>query len=1063
VAVRPEPGGTDEQVLSVLLSGPAWVALDRWMRQTGVTLQYAEWSGAGNTDARLYAVFGHRPGDRLRKLIIKVISPDDDPVREPGLHASAQTYSPEEFCRLHLVRQPWDPVAFGDGGWIMFQGLAGGSLNNRRSLAAVLDESLRDGAALDRVAETCGEVVACALGEWNRSTGPIHRLAVPEFLGRILGLRLAPGGRLEQWARANPELTGWRGDGCPDEIALPGESGHWLNPLALARNPGLSHRTSVPALVGHAHGDLHPGNVILAADGPTHRDEQDRGPWFIDLSCYDRAAVLARDPVHFILSVVARFLPDLTDTQRRALADVVVDPRAPAQLLPAGLHAAVDAVHRAGLDWAQQNEVWDEWEQQHLLAVVGCGLLYAARRPTRDGDRAWYFHLAARAAERWRASRPEIRTAAAAPAAPAVPLGPVWRLPQRSSSAVFRNGPAVALAQLCRKDTPDPVVVHGPSGSGKTQLLVAHINRVAERYRHIAWLSGSGDDVEALKGQLAELISAAFPGTRPGGADPVALFDLLRPLGPWLFVVDDVADPAALAGWLPPRGDGVDLLIAAAKPGPAGWPSLALGPFDRQEAVQVLVQRSDRLVNDDAARVAAVLEDFPLAVGQAAAFLHDTLFDADDYLELLRTAALPEPGVDDSPTPSPSLVRSISIALENLRRTEPAAEDLLLLRASFGTDPVPVAVLEAGREHLPPGLAHAAAEPAGLSPVIEAARRSGLIETSDGAVRMHRFFRDELTARLDPATAREYAGRARHALAAADPGDPRDPRNWPLYRQLFSHALTLRAESDPEPSSQRLVHHLTYYLIERGSVPLARSFALFTRLRCREAFGERAEPTLRATSRLAHAEFRAGRHRDALAYDLKVYQARCGDGAPDGPAALAAGRDLALDLTMVGLAAQGATRAETLEHAAVLHAQVATRSRAVLGPDDPGTLRSLHNFAVHLRATGQPDAARVLEDLAHDGLTRRLGADHPDALAAAHALALDLRAADERAAAADLEEHVYRGLRTGFGGAHPDALRSGRALAGDLRALGRADEARAVETALSADLNRWRRLGREAG
>ena len=62
----------------------------------------------------------------------------------------------------------------------------------------------------------------------------------------------------------------------------------------------------------------------------------------------------------------------------------------------------------------------------------------------------------------------------------------------------------------------------------------------------------------------------------------------------------------------------------------------------------------------------------------------------------------------------------------------------------------------------------------------------------------------------------------------------------------------------------------------------------------------------------------------------------------------------------------------------------------MLGDDHPDTLASARNLAADLRALGEHQAARELDE---DTLARRrrvLGDDHPDTLASANNLAIDL-------------------------------------------------------------------------
>jgi hypothetical protein len=67
----------------------------------------------------------------------------------------------------------------------------------------------------------------------------------------------------------------------------------------------------------------------------------------------------------------------------------------------------------------------------------------------------------------------------------------------------------------------------------------------------------------------------------------------------------------------------------------------------------------------------------------------------------------------------------------------------------------------------------------------------------------------------------------------------------------------------------------------------------------------------------------------------------------------------------------------------------------VLGADHPSTLVSASNLANDLRALGEVQAARDLEQDTLDRRRRVLGPDHPHTLDSASNLAADLRALEE--------------------------------------------------------------------
>ncbi len=111
-------------------------------------------------------------------------------------------------------------------------------------------------------------------------------------------------------------------------------------------------------------------------------------------------------------------------------------------------------------------------------------------------------------------------------------------------------------------------------------------------------------------------------------------------------------------------------------------------------------------------------------------------------------------------------------------------------------------------------------------------------------------------------------------------------------------------------------------------------------------------------------------------------------------------------------------------------------SREVLGGDHPATLASANNLALDLRAVGDHQQARTLDE---DTLARRrsvLGDDHPSTLNSANNLARDLHALGEHQQARTLDEDTLARRRSVLGEDHPSTLGSANNLGLDLHALG---------------------------
>jgi hypothetical protein len=133
------------------------------------------------------------------------------------------------------------------------------------------------------------------------------------------------------------------------------------------------------------------------------------------------------------------------------------------------------------------------------------------------------------------------------------------------------------------------------------------------------------------------------------------------------------------------------------------------------------------------------------------------------------------------------------------------------------------------------------------------------------------------------------------------------------------------------------------------------------------------------------------------------------------------------------------------EQARDLDQDTLERKRRVLGDDHPDTLGAANNLANDLRNLGQHEQAR---DLNQDTLERKrrvLGDDHPSTLTSANNLALGLWALGQHEQARDLNQDTLERSRRVLGDDHPDTLISANGLAIDLRALGQHEQARDLD------------------
>ncbi|MEV4515773.1 hypothetical protein AB0K00_43320 [Dactylosporangium sp. NPDC049525] len=392
--------------LRTLLGESVFSMLALWQQSTNRKVESIGRSAlSGGLSGAILVPVRVRDRGQVRNAILKYCPADaDGPNREPGAHDRALAVSPEPFRSDHLVELLFDPIVLQNGGSLMFQRIASGSLDDHTTLRAW--------GAAPELGAACRAVVASVLGGWN-APGPHAQVDVTsvkpgEHLERLLGYRLRPTHRLQQWLEREPAI--WAAKGL--RLAHPKIDEALVNPIAVLHSHPMVEHLRVPLTTGLTHGDLHVDNVIVPQSSTAGGVEAFR---LIDLTTFESDGPLARDPLHLLLSVVNLYLPTLTPPVRRKLIDALVDGE-PSVGVPPVLLGAIDGVRRGGLDWYGPDDRGDDWRVERLLALTACALMFVPRDHGSDADAPWwYFKLAACAITRYLADPASPPTRSAPP------------------------------------------------------------------------------------------------------------------------------------------------------------------------------------------------------------------------------------------------------------------------------------------------------------------------------------------------------------------------------------------------------------------------------------------------------------------------------------------------------------------------------------------------------------------------------------------------------------------------------------------------------------------------
>jgi tetratricopeptide (TPR) repeat protein len=543
------------------------------------------------------------------------------------------------------------------------------------------------------------------------------------------------------------------------------------------------------------------------------------------------------------------------------------------------------------------------------------------------------------------------------------------------------TGRSDTLEQLRERLRGEPGVVvtqtgaiHGLGGVGKTELALEFAYRYQSDYDIIWWITAEQPtSVSADLGALAQDLGIQRAADL---AEMVSqLFKELRQRERWLLVYDNAERPEALAGLLPPGGDGRVLVTSRY----GAWGKLGatvrLDVLAREEAVAFLARRTGSTDEAVLGALAAELGDLPLALEEAAAYLEETHTDPGAYLDLVRERARELFGLDQPPdelADQRQVAAIWSLSLERIHQQAPAAEALLRLCAFLAPEDIPRELPHEYPEVLPDELAEAVGDVLAYNRLLAAVGRFSLATVTPTSLGVHRLVQVVIQARLGLDGERTWAEATVGLLRTSFPDESWEVDTWQVCGRLLPHVLAAAGHAQrlgvAGEQGGWLLDRASSYLRERGLYRQARPVAEQALALTEAAVGPQHVEVAWRCDELARVLRQLGELADAKAQlerALAIGEATLG---PDYPG-VAAWRSN-LGLVLWGLGDLAGARAQ-FERALAI-------GEATLGPDHPDVATGHNNLGLVLRDLGDPAGAWTHYQRALEIGEAILGPDHPN-------------------------------------------------------------------------------------
>jgi tetratricopeptide (TPR) repeat protein len=618
---------------------------------------------------------------------------------------------------------------------------------------------------------------------------------------------------------------------------------------------------------------------------------------------------------------------------------------------------------------------------------------------------------------------------------------------------------------------PGTRILAGGGGVGKSQLAAWFAHRALDEQTAdlVLWVpAGNPEQIITAYSRAAQRVGVpGADGTDPA-TDAAGFREWLHTTDrTWLIVLDDIADPAHLAGWWPPHVSAGwtvattrlqdSTLVSADR-----W-QVDITVYSPAEAVAYLTDRlADAgypdLLDDGAARLASTLGYLPLALCHAAAYMIYKEVGCTSYLTRYTAAATMTEVMFADRDPdgySRPVAVTLLLALDAADRAAPAglARPAIALAAVLDPAGHPDALwaTTAITDYLSAHRTVDAGTPVTADQADGALRllhRYGLLthRRTDGAraVRIQaptaRATREATT--IDPAI---ITWAAADALLALWP--EHDYATTDLVDALRTNTTTLAGVAGDllwRPDGHPLLYEAGYSLLRSGLHTGAIGYWRRMVDDAMRVLGDEHPSTITARADLASSYWQGGRTGDAIIIEEKVVDdARrvLGDEHPD---TLTARANLAVSYRQAG---------RTGDAIPILEKVLDDRAR-VLGEEHPDTLTARNSLAVSYAQAGRiGDAIPILEKVVDDRARVR-GDEHPETLTARANLAVCYRQAGRTGDAISILEKVVDDKVRVLGDEHPDTLTARINLAVCYRQAGRTGDAITIEEKVVDDARR---------
>ncbi|KAK3984461.1 kinesin light chain [Cladorrhinum sp. PSN332] len=605
--------------------------------------------------------------------------------------------------------------------------------------------------------------------------------------------------------------------------------------------------------------------------------------------------------------------------------------------------------------------------------------------------------------------------------------------------------------------------LYGLGGIGKTQIALAYVYRLRSEYPDISVFWVHASNLERFKESYTSIAEeCGVSGYDDPKVDILALVKswLERKDGrEWLMVLDNADDkqlfdpPNGLGNYIPDCARGSLIITTRNKQagleltGNRADALIEVAEMNNGESRQLLQKRLEGFTVDSTllSTLSSKLDNLPLAMAQAAAYMQQAGISVERYLKLLEKddrnlAELLEKEFTSEGrdrTASCAVAKTWIISFERIQSQDPFAGELLSLMSFFDRQAIPQEFLHNYNNQQEDQEPRGDVQFGGSLGLLKAF--SFITEQKDETLTMHRLVQLVTRRWLDQnKSTPRFVEQAIRALAKAYPHGNKFENREKCGKYLpHVHAVLVFKSSGSRSeilARSSILHRTGSYFRLQGRWERAIQFGKQAVDIRTEVLGEEHPNTLSSMNELALTYRNQCRWKEIEPMQIQILEINKRVLGEEYPNTLGSMSNLAA--TYMG---QGRWK-----EAESMQIQVLELNKRVLGQEDPDTLASMNNLALTYRNQGRWKEAESMQIQVLEIRRRVLGKEHPDTLISMINLASTYMDQGRRKEAESIQIQVLEISRRVLGKEHPDTLASMSKLASTYMHQGRWKEAESM-------------------